>query len=232
MTSSRSPQGLLGRRDECRVVDDLLVDVRSGRSATLVLRGEAGIGKTALLEYVQRSASDCTIAKAVGIESEVELAFGGLHQLCTPFQERLGRLPAPQRDALETAFGLTPGTPPDRFLVGLAVLGLLVDVAEERPLVCIVDDAQWFDPISLQALAFVARRLLADKVGLVFTTVEPDGSHELSGLPTLEVVGLSHDDARTLLDSATPGGFDERIRHRIVGEARGNPLALLELPRD
>jgi DNA-binding CsgD family transcriptional regulator len=231
LASSRPPQGLLGRRDECRVLDDLVVGVRGGRSAALVVRGEAGIGKTALLEYVQRSASDCGIAKAVGIESEMELAFGGLHQLCTPFRDHLRRLPVPQRAALETAFGLTSGTPPDRFLVGLSVLSLLADVAEERPLVCVVDDAQWLDLVSLQTLAFVARRLLAEKVGLVFAKREPVADHELSGLRTLEVVGLSHDDAHALLDWVTPGGLDQRIRDRIVAEARGNPLALLELPR-
>jgi DNA-binding CsgD family transcriptional regulator len=231
LASSRAPQGLLGRRDECRVLDDLVVGVRGGRSAALVVRGDAGIGKTALLEYVQCSASDCGIAKAVGIESEMELAFGGLHQLCTPFRDHLRRLPVPQRDALETAFGLTAGTPPDRFLVGLAVLSLLADVAEERPLVCLVDDAQWLDRVSLQTLAFVARRLFAEKVGLVFAMREPVGNHELSGLRTLEVVGLGHDDAHALLDWVTPAGLDQRIRERVVAEARGNPLALLELPR-
>lgn len=231
LPGSRSPQGLLGRRDECRVLDDLVVGVRCGRSAALVVCGQAGIGKTALLDYVQRSASDCEIASAVGIESEMGLAFGGLHQVCTPFRDHLRRLPAPQRDALETAFGLTSGKPPGRFLVGLAVLSLLADVAEERPIVCVVDDAQWLDRVSLQTLAFVARRLLADKVGLVFAMREPVGNHELSGLRTLELVGLSHDDAHALLASVTPGGLDERIRDRIVAETRGNPLALLELPR-
>lgn len=231
LTRRRLPRSLLGRRHECRVVDDLVDSLRRGRSAVLVVRGEAGIGKTALLEYMQRSAADCQIARTVGIESEMELAFGGLHQLCTQFLDHLRRLPVPQREALETAFGLTSGNPPDRFLVGLAVLGLLVDVAEERPLICIVDDAQWLDQVSLQALAFVARRLLAEKVGLVFAIRESGGDHELSGLPTLDVVGLSQDDAHALLDSATPGGLDERIRDRLVAEAQGNPLALIELPR-
>ena len=230
MQSSRPPEVLLGRSDECRVLDDLVAGVRRGRSAALVVRGEAGIGKTALLEYVQRRASDCGVAQATGIESEMELAFGGLHQLCTPFLGRLDRLPSPQRDALRTAFGLTSGTPPDRFLVGLAVLSLLADVADERPLVCVVDDAQWLDGVSSQSLAFVARRLRAEKVGLVFAARDGVDDHGLAGLRELEVTGLSHDDARTLLDLVTPAGLDERISARILAEARGNPLALLELP--
>jgi DNA-binding CsgD family transcriptional regulator len=196
----------------------------------LVLRGEAGIGKTALLEYVERRASDCEIARATGIESEMELAFAGLHQLCTPYLGHLDRLPPPQRDALRTAFGLAAGTPPDRFLVGLAVLSLLADVADQRPLVCVVDDAQWLDRVSSLTVGFVARRLLVEKVGLVFAVRDPLDEHELSGLPGLALTGLSHGDASALLDRVTPGGLDERISARILAEARGNPLALLELP--
>src|SRR3984885_2477908 len=160
--------GLRGRGGECRTLDQLVADARAGRSAVVVLRGEAGAGKSALLEFVVRRAPDCRIARAAGVESEMELAFAGLHQLCGPMLDHLDRLPGPQRDALGTAFGLSAGVSPDRFLVGLAVLSLLADVAEERPLVCVVDDAQWLDQASAQTLAFVARRLLAEPVALVF----------------------------------------------------------------
>ncbi|NUS06510.1 MAG: AAA family ATPase, partial [Nonomuraea sp.] len=219
-----------GRRIECETLDRLVATVQGGHSSVLVLRGEAGIGKTTLLEYTRESASGCRVARASGAESETELAFGGLHQLCAPFLDRLPRLPVPQRDALGTAFGLSAGTPPDRLLVGLAVLSLLADVAEREPLVCLVDDAQWLDRVSAQTLAFVARRLLAEPVGLVFAVREP-GVEELAGLPGLEVGRLSDGDARALLDSVTPGRLDRRVRDRIVAETRGNPLALLELPR-
>ena len=161
---------------------ELVASVRAGPSRALVLRGEAGVGKSALLEYLVRRASGCGIARAAGVESEMELAFAGLHQLCAPFVDRLERLPGPQRDALGTAFGLRDGDAPDRFLVGLAVLSLLSDVAEERPLVCVVDDAQWLDGASAQALAFVARRLGAESVGLVFAVREPAGERHLEGL--------------------------------------------------
>jgi DNA-binding CsgD family transcriptional regulator len=230
MRSSRSPKRLLGRRNECKTLDDLLADVWGGRSAALVLHGEAGIGKSALLEYAMSSASGCQIARAAGVESEMEMAFGGLHQLCAPLLDRVDRLPDPQRDALGTAFGLIAAPPPDRFLVGLAVLSLLSDAAGERPLVCVVDDAQWLDQISAQTLAFVARRLLAEPVALLFAMRETAG-HVLKGLPQLEVVGLNNHDASALLGSATPGPLDERIRDRILAETRGNPLGLLELPR-
>ncbi|MGW2192983.1 ATP-binding protein [Streptosporangium sp. NPDC001682] len=230
--ASRSPGlQLRGRQIECETLDQLVATVQGGHSSVLVLRGEAGIGKTALLDYARSSASGYRIARAAGVESEMELAFGGLHQLCAPFLDHLGRLPEPQRDALGTAFGLSAGTPPDRFLVGLAVLNLLADVAEKKPLVCLVDDAQWLDRVSAQTLAFVARRLLAEPIGLVLAV---RGSHlepELTGLPQLEVGRLSDSDARALLDSVTPGRLDERVRDRIVAETQGNPLALLELPR-
>ncbi|MFC0555716.1 AAA family ATPase [Planotetraspora thailandica] len=222
---------LRGRQIECETLDQLLATAQAGRSSVLVLRGEAGIGKTALLEYVRDSASGCRIARAAGVESEMELAFGGLHQLCAPFLDHLCRLPTPQREALETAFGLSAGTPPDRFLVGLAVLSLLAEVAEKEPLICLVDDAQWLDRVSAQTLAFVARRLLAERIGLVLAVREPGLEHELTGLPQLEVGRLSDGDARALLDSVTPGRLDERVRDRIVAETQGNPLALLELPR-
>ncbi|KAB8194723.1 AAA family ATPase [Nonomuraea phyllanthi] len=222
---------LHGRQVECERLDRLVASVRDGRSAVLVLRGESGIGKTALLEHVRAGASRCRIARAAGVESEMELAFGGLHQLCAPFLDHLPRLPEPQRDALGTAFGLSAGGAPDRFLVGLAVLSLLADVAEKEPLVCLVDDAQWLDRVSAQVLAFVARRLLAERIGVVLAVRGPDLHQELAGLPELEVGRLSDGDARALLDVMTPGRLDERVRDRIVAEAQGNPLALLELPR-
>ncbi|GAA2838608.1 hypothetical protein GCM10020220_029400 [Nonomuraea rubra] len=192
---------------------------------------EAGIGKTALLEHARAGAAGCRIARAAGIESEMELAFGGLHQLCAPFLDHLPHLPAPQREALGTAFRLSAGPPPDRFLVGLAVLSLLADVADKEPLVCLVDDAQWLDRVSAQTLAFVARRLLAERIGLVFAVREPSLEDELAGLPELEVGRLSDGDARALLDSVVPGRLDARVRDRIVAETQGNPLALLELPQ-
>jgi DNA-binding CsgD family transcriptional regulator len=222
--------GLLGRRRERRSLDRLLTAVRAGESQVLVLRGEAGVGKTALLGYLSERASGCTVARTAGVESEVELAFAGLQQLCAPFLDRLERLPPPQRDALATAFGLRPGEQPDRFLVGLAVLSLLAAVAEEKPLLCVVDDVQWLDRVSAQTLAFVARRLLAEKVAIVFTVREPSSERELEGLDELEVRGLSDGDASALLDSVMMGPVDERVRDRIVSETRGNPLALLELP--
>ena len=222
---------LRGRRAECLELDRLLEAMHAGQSAVLVLRGEAGIGKTALLEYTAERAEGCRVLHAVGVESEMELAFAGLQQLCAPMLDRLEQLPGPQRDALGTAFGLRTGEPPDRFLVGLAVLSLLAEVAEEEPpLVCLVDDAQWLDRVSAQTLAFVARRLLAERVGLVFAVRAASDEHELAGLPEQVVGGLSDGDARALLDSAT-GRLDERVRDRIVAETRGNPLALLELPR-
>jgi DNA-binding CsgD family transcriptional regulator/tetratricopeptide (TPR) repeat protein len=225
------PPGLRGRRSECKVLDQLLASVRAGDSRALVLRGEAGIGKTALLGYLLGRASGCRTARAVGVEAEMELAFAGLHQLCGPFLDRLDRLPGPQRDALSTAFGLQVGDAPDRFLVGLALLSLLADVAEEQPLVCAVDDAQWLDQASAQALAFVARRLAAESVALVFAVREPAAERQLTGLTELAVSGLVDGEARGLLLSVITGPIDERVRDRIVAETRGNPLALLELPR-
>ena len=220
---------LRGRRSECQALDRLLEAVRGGRSGALVLRGEAGIGKTALLEYAIESASDLRVVRAVVVESEMELAFAGLHQLCAPMLDRIDRLPGPQHDALGIAFGLRAGAVPDRFFVGLAVLSLLSEVAEERPLVCVVDDAQWLDRVSAQTLGFVARRLLAESVLVLFAARE--SGEELRGLPELEVRGLHDEDARELLDSVIRGPLDERVRERIAAETRGNPLALLELPR-
>ena len=216
-----------GRRREIDVLDELVEAVRAGESRALVVRGEPGVGKTALLEYVVERASDCRIERAVGVQSEMELAFAALHQLCAPMLDRLERLPPPQRDALRIAFGVSPGPAPDLFFVGLAVLSLLSDVAEERPLICLVDDEQWLDHASAQALAFVARRLGAESVGLVFAA--RGQSELLAGLPELVVEGLAESDARALLDSALTAPLDARVRDRIVTETRGNPLALLEL---
>jgi DNA-binding NarL/FixJ family response regulator len=211
------------------LLDDLVSAIRRGESRSVVLRGEAGIGKTALLEYLVASASDLRVLRAVGVESEMELAFASLHQLCAPLLDRIEELPAPQRRALETVFGLSDGAAPDRFLVGLAVLSLFASVAEQRPLLCVVDDAQWLDRVSALTLAFVARRLLAERVGLVFAAREP--GLELQHVDGLEVGGLRNGDARALLRSTLRFKLDERVLERIVAEMHGNPLALLELPR-
>jgi DNA-binding CsgD family transcriptional regulator len=221
---------LRGRATEGALLDALLSAIRGGESRSLVLRGEAGIGKTALLEYLLRSASDTTVVRAAGVESEMELAFATLHQLCGPLLDRLDRLPDPQRQALEIVFGERSGAPPDRFLVGLAVLSLFSEAAGQRPLLCVVDDAQWVDQASALTLAFVARRLQAEPVGIVFAAREP--GDELRHLSQLEVHGLRNGDARALLASEVPSMLDERVRDRFVAETRGNPLALLELPRD
>ena len=220
---------LRGRAQECGLLDGLLADIRRGEGRSLVLRGEAGIGKTALLEYLIESASGMTVLRAVGVESEMELAYAGLHQLCAALLDRLEGLPAPQRDALRVVFGLSGGVPPDRFVVGLGVLSLLSEVAEERPLLCVVDDAQWLDEASALTLAFVARRLLAEPVGIVFAAREPGA--ELEHLPELVVRGLRNGDARELLRTAIRFNLDESVTDRIVAETGGNPLALLELPR-
>jgi DNA-binding CsgD family transcriptional regulator len=223
--------GLLDRVGERDELDRLVVAVRAGQSRVLVLRGEAGIGKTLLLDHLSGSSEGCRIVRAGGVESEMELAYAGLQSLCAPMLGGLEHLPTPQREALSTAFGLSAGPAPDRFLVGLAVLSLLADAAEERPVMCIVDDAQWLDRVSSQTLAFVARRLLAEQIGLVFALREFGDVRELEGLPELVVEGLPAEDARRLLNTAIPGPLDERVRDRILGEAGGNPLALLELPR-
>jgi DNA-binding CsgD family transcriptional regulator len=222
-------RGLTDRRAECGVLDGLVEAVCAGESWVLVVHGEPGVGKTALLEYLADRASRCRVLRVSGVQWEMELAFAGLHQLCAPLLDRLGVLPGPQRRALQTAFGMSEGPAPDRFLVGLAVLGLLAEAAAKRPVVCLVDDAQWLDRASAQALAFVARRLGAESIGLVFSARVADG--ELAGLPELEVKGLPERDARALLDAVLPGTVDARVREQIVVETQGNPLALLELPR-
>src|SRR6516164_11506722 len=227
-TRSGPTPALVDRQREREALDSLVQDLRSGSGRALVVRGEAGVGKSALLEYVVGAAADMRVARAAGVESEMELAFAGVHQLCAPLLDHLERLPAPQRDALGIAFGLRGGGAPDRFLVGLAVLTLLSE-AGDRPLLCLVDDAQWLDRASAQVLAFVARRLLADPVGLLFAARDP--GEQLGGLPDLEVRGLRDEDARGLLRSVVRVRLDEKVRDRILAETQGNPLALVELPR-
>ena len=221
---------LRGRDAELARLDELLEAARAGQSCALVVRGEAGIGKTALLHYVGSRGDGVRVLHAEGVEAEMELPFAGLHRLCAPLLGTLVGLPPPQRDALQTAFGLSSGSRPDRFLVGLAVLTLLSDAAEAQPLVCIVDDAQWLDRSSAQVLSFVARRLDAEGVFMLFAERDAECTGELAGLPELRLQRLPYADARELLASANLGILDQRVRDRIIAETRGNPLALLELP--
>jgi DNA-binding CsgD family transcriptional regulator len=223
---------LIGRSKECARLDDLIVQAKAGKSGVLVLRGPPGTGKSALLEYAAERADGCRTVRAEGVESEMELPFAGLHQLCSSLLGHLERLPPPQREALGTAFGLSSGGQPDRFLISLATLSLLAEAAEEAPLLCLVDGAQWLDRSSAQVLAFVARRLQAESVALVFAVREPLESDELARLSELRLRGLSAAHARELLASVIGAPLDERVRARILAEARGNPLALLELPRE
>ncbi|MDX6684784.1 MAG: hypothetical protein QOF86_912 [Baekduia sp.] len=220
---------LRGRRDECAVVNGLLEAARAGRSGVLVLRGEAGIGKTALLEHTIESASDFTVLRTAGVESEMELAFATLHHLCAPVHDLADRLPAPQHDALGITFGVSAGAAPDRLLVALATLGLFAEAAQERPLLCVIDDAQWLDRSSAQVLGFVARRLLAEPVVLLVAAREPTDA--FADLPELLIEELEEAEARKLLASVVPGRLDDRVAEQLVAEARGNPLALIELPR-
>jgi DNA-binding CsgD family transcriptional regulator len=223
----RRAPGLTGRRAECDALDRIVATVRAGESRALVVSGEPGVGKTALLDHLVEQARGCTVTRAAGIQSEMELAFAGLHQLLAPILHRLDGLPGPQRDALRTAFGMSSGPAPNRFVIGLAVLSLLSEEAEAQPLICVVDDEQWLDRASAQVLAFVARRLQAESVGLVFATRTP--SDQLVGLPGLVVEGLREDDARALVDSVLTAPLDPRVRDQIVSETRGVPLAMLEL---
>ncbi|WP_285103856.1 LuxR family transcriptional regulator [Promicromonospora sp. MEB111] len=227
----RSETVLRGRRRETDALDELLREVRAGHSRVLVLRGEAGIGKTALLDHLSTRAGSARVVRTVGVEPESEIAYSALQQLCAPLLDHLDRLPAPQRDTLATAFGLSPGRPPEALLVGLAVLGLFAEAAAEQPLVCLVDDVQWVDRMSEVILTFVARRLQAESVALVLAVRSPGDEQVLPGLPELRVGGLPDADAAALLDSALPGPVDDHVRARILAETRGNPLALLELPR-
>ncbi|MEQ3552919.1 AAA family ATPase [Pseudonocardia nematodicida] len=225
----------MGRRAERKAVEHLLAQAQSGRSGVLVVRGEAGIGKTALIEHARdnAAASAFRVESSVGVESETQFAFAGLHQLCAPLLDRADALPDPQRTALGVAFGLHGGAAPDRFLVGLATLNLLAEVAEKAPLLCLVEDAQWLDEASAQVLAFVARRVVAERILLVFALRDPTDRdvRAFAGLPELRVHGLGEAEARALLAAAVRAPLDDGVRDRIVAEARGNPLALLELPR-
>jgi len=228
MAAPRTP-AFRGRARERQALDGVLDRVRGGESAVLVIRGEAGIGKTALMRYCARQASGCRLAQIDGVESEMELPLAALHQLCGPLLGGLDALPEPQQRALRVAFGLEAGTAADRFMVGLAVLSLLAENAAARPLVCLVDDAQWLDEASSQVLGFVGRRLLVESVLFLFAVREAAGEPIFPDLPTLTVEGLTEEDARALLTAAVPGHLDERVRERIVAETRGNPLGLLEL---
>jgi DNA-binding CsgD family transcriptional regulator len=225
------PPAFLGRSGEREVLDRLLESARGGQSAVLLIRGEAGIGKTALVRYAARQAAGFRVAQIAGVEAEMELPFAGLHRLCAPMLAQLDALPDPQQNALRVCFGLSSGDAPDRFLVALAALTLFAEVAEERPLLCLVDDAQWLDAATSQALGFVARRLLAESVAIVFTVREPSDERELAKLPELSLGGLRDDDARAMLSSVIPGRLDDRVRERLIAESHGNPLALVELPR-
>jgi DNA-binding CsgD family transcriptional regulator/tetratricopeptide (TPR) repeat protein len=224
-----SARGLRDRISERETLERLLQDARNGHSAVLVVRGEAGVGKSALLQAVADQASGFRVAQIAGVESEMELPFAGLHQLFAPMLGRLDGLPQPQQRALRVALGIASGYTPDRFLVALGALTMLAEIAEEEPFLCFVDDAQWLDGASRQVLGFVARRLLAEPVAMVFAVREPDA--ELVGLPELLLGGLDSENARSLLATVIPGRLDERVLDRIVAETRGNPLALLELPR-
>src|SRR5882757_8140119 len=220
---------LLDGLPERAALSGLLEAAWAGRSGVLVMGGEPGVGKTALLDWIIESAAGLRVARVAGVESEMELAFAALQQLCAPMLGKLEGLPDPQRDALGVAFGLNTGAAPDRFLVGLATLGLLSEVAEQQPLLCVIDDAQWLDRASAQALAFVARRFLVESVAMLFAVREP--SVEFAGLPDMMLKELRGADARSLLASVIPGRLDERVADQLLAEARGNPLALLELPR-
>ena len=210
----------------------MLDSVREGASAVLVIRGEAGIGKTALMQYCARQASGCRVTQIAGVESELEMPLAAVHQLCAPMLDHLGALPEPQQQALRVALGAEAGNAPDRFVVGLAVLGLLTEVAAARPLVCLVDDAQWLDEPSRQILGFVGRRLLAEPVLLLLSVREAGEEQLFPALTSLTLEGLAEEDARALVTAAVPGHLDERVRERIVAETAGNPLRLLELPRE
>ena len=222
---------LLGRDSECQALDDALADALAGRSRVIVLRGEAGIGKTALLDFVSGRLDGWQVTGAVGLEAELELAYSGLHQICSPMLDRLERIPRPQRDALATVFGLIPGAPANRFLVGLATLTLFAEIAEQRPFAIIVDDAQWLDQASEQVLGFVARRLLAERIAIVCAARTGIGDDVLVALPELPIIGLHDTDARSLLLGSMVGPIDAAVLQQIITESQGNPLALIELGR-
>jgi len=229
MVATAHSPGLVGRQRELAVLDRLLADARTGRGAVLVVQGDPGAGKTALLEYAASAGDDFHVIRAAGAEGEEDLDYAVLQQLCLPIIELSTRLPDPQREALDVAFGRSSGHAPSPFLVGLAVLSLLSETAEQQPLFCVVDDAQWLDGATAQALAFVARRLLAERIVLAFATREPGAG--FARFPQLRIDPLGRRDARTLLDSVLPARLDEPVLERIVAETGGNPLAILELPQ-
>src|ERR1700733_14429704 len=223
---------LVGRSAEYATLDRLLAETRDGASRSLVVRGDPGIGKSALLDYAAAAAAGSRVIRVTGVESEMEFAFAALQQACTPLLKHLDQLPTPQADALRVAFGLCSGDPPARFLVGLGVLGLAAEEAAAQPLLCIVDDAQWVDQTSLQALAVAGRRLYGESVGLIFTARAGAVLGELAGLPELTLAGLPEPDARALLATVVPERLDERVRDRIIAEEAGNPLAIMEFSRE
>src|SRR3954447_21419099 len=228
MAASREPR-LLGRAAECQVLGRLLEEARADRSAVLVIRGEPGVGKTALLDYCARQAAGFRVARIAGVESEMDLPFAALHQLCAPLLGCVDALAVPQQTALRVAFGLSSGDAPNRFVVGLAALSLVAEAAVNTPLLCLVDDAHWLDAASSQVLGFVARRLLAESVVFVFAVCDRPDQREFPGLPELAINGLAEADARALLATVVAGRLDAGVRDRLIAETRGNPLALLEL---
>jgi hypothetical protein len=211
---------LLGRGTECAALLRLLQRARAGQGGVLVLRGEPGIGKSALLNYAVQAAVGFTVTHAAGVQSEIEVAFAALHQVCLPFMDGVAQLPEPQRDVLRVAFGLSSGAAPNRLLVGLAILNLLSDAARSRPVLCVVDDAQWLDHSSAQALAFVARRLEADSVAMLFGRRVASGHDEIDGLPDLLLRGLTPPNARELFESEFPWSLDRDVAERILDETR------------
>ena len=221
--------GFIGRTHERERLDVMLAQARDGQSAVVVIRGEPGIGKTALLRYAARQASGLRTTEVEGVQAEMELPFAGIHRLCAPMFDGIEVLAEPQQNALRVALGVASGDAPDKFLVAVAVLNLLSATAEQRPLLCLVDDAQWLDVASMQALGFVARRLVAEPMAMIFSLREPTTTRALDGLPQLSLDGLDEPDARDLLSRAVPGRLDDRVRDRIIVETRGNPLALIEL---
>lgn len=225
----RRDQPLVGREQELRALDDFLSALHRGESRPLVVIGEPGVGKTAFIEALAERAADCRVIRMAGVEAEMDMSLAALHQLCAPLLDRLESLTEPQRMALEVTFGLSDGPVPERLMVGLAVLSLLAEVAVERPLLCLVDDAHWLDQESAQIASFVARRLGAESIGMVMCTRRPMPA--LVGLPELVLTGLEEEHARALLASALRVPVDERVIEQLIAETRGNPLALLELPR-
>ena len=231
MLARHHPPVMLDRAAECSALDGMLTNVRGGQSAVLVIRGEPGVGKTALMRYCAQQADNFRVARLAGVESEMELPFAALHQLCGPLLGDLDALPPPQQSALAVAFGLSAGLPPDRFLVSLATLSLLAEVALERPFLCLVDDAQWLDAASAQALGFVARRLLAESVGIVFA-VRDEPSPPWPAFPSCRSAAFPRSTRASSSATVLPGRLDDGLRERIIAETRGNPLALLELPHE